>query len=116
MEIEERKDGTTVVLAPAGRADAFGGPKLGDRLSEVISRGEVKIVVDCHALTYISSVGLRALFVAARACETDGGELAIAAATSGCKSVMEIAGFMKIMRCFDTVEEAIIGTSPNGTA
>lgn len=115
MEFEEQKYGATVVLSIAGRADAFGGPTVGDRLAEIIERGDVNIVVDCRGLSYISSVGLRALFVAARACQAEGGELVIAAATFGCKSVMEIAGFMKIINYFDKVEEAVSGISPDGT-
>lgn len=116
MEVEEQKYGATVVLSITGRADAFGGPKVSDRLTEIIERGDVNIVVDCRGMSYISSVGLRALFVAARACHTEGGELVIAEATVGCKSVMEIAGFMKIMNYFDNVEEAVSGMSPDGTA
>ena len=65
MEIHQQQQSNVIVLGPVGRLDSLSCREFEARLlSELEQSGSV--VVDCTALDYISSAGLRALLVAAK--------------------------------------------------
>ena len=111
MQIEERTDGSVVVVSLDGRADGFTGEDLETALSEIVDRGDVKIVLDCRQMTYINSVGLRVLFICARNCKADGGKMVIAGVRPECRAPMDISGFGAIIDFYDSSDEAVSALS-----
>ena len=107
MEIEERTEGTTIVVSLNGRLDGVTAPDLEAKIAGIVDRGDVRVVLDCADMKYVSSAGLRALLVSARNCQQEGGKMAMAALKPECKSVMEMSGFLSIIDCHDTSEAAI---------
>jgi len=107
MEIEERTEGTTVVVSLNGRLDGVTAPDLEVKIAGIVDRGDVRVVLDCTDMIYVSSTGLRALLVSARNCQQEGGKMAIAALKPECKSVMEMSGFLSIIDCHETSEAAV---------
>jgi anti-sigma B factor antagonist len=55
---------------------------------------------------YISSVGLRALMVAAKQVKTQGGRIAVAALTPMVREVFQISRFHLVFSLFDEVDAA----------
>ncbi len=107
MQIKEEKDESAVIVSLHGRADGLGGSDLEEILAAIVERGDVNIVLDCDQLTYINSSGLRILFTCARNCKEHGGNLVLAALKPACRSTMEISGFLAMIDCFDTAEDAL---------
>ena len=107
MEIEERTEGTAVVVSLNGRLDGVSGPDLETRLAAIVERGDVRVVLDCGQMGYVSSAGLRVLLISARKCQQGDGKLAIAALQPECRSVMEMSGFLSIIECHETSEAAL---------
>ena len=107
MEIEERAAGSAVVVSLNGRLDGLTAPDLETRIKAILTRGEARVVLDCSSMRYVSSVGLRVLVVSARDCQKAGGKLTLAALQGNCRSVLEMSGFLSIIDCHDTAEEAL---------
>ena len=106
VEIAERKAGSTVIVSLDGRLDGHGAPDLEATVLAIVERGDVRVVLDCSSLRYISSFGLRALLVCARNCRKQGGKLAIAALQPDCQSVVEMSGLLSMIEWHDTTEAA----------
>ena len=107
MKIEERNEGPAVVISPAGRLDAAGAPELEARIAAVAGTAPGRVVMDCREVAYISSAGLRALLLGARACHQTGCEFSVAALTPECRSVMDATGLLTVLDCPETVEAAL---------
>ena len=107
MEIEERTEGTAVVVSLNGRLDGTTAPDLEARVASIVERGDVRLVLECSQMGYVSSAGLRVLLVGARKCQQGGGKLAMAALQPECRSVMEMSGFLSIIECHETDEAAV---------
>ena len=107
MEIDERTEGTAVVVSLNGRLDGVTAPDLEARITAIVERGDTRVALDCAEMGYVSSAGLRALLVSARKCQQGGGKLTMAALQPDCRSVMEMSGFMAIIECHETSEAAV---------
>ena len=107
MEIGERHEGSAVVVSLNGRLGGGSASILLARISAIVERGSVRIVLDCEGLTYINSAGLRALLIAARACRQAGGRFAIAALAPQCRSIVEMSGFLAVIDYRETREAAL---------
>ena len=107
MEIGERTEGTAVVVSLNGRLDGVTGPDLEARIGGIVERGDVRVVLECGEMSYVSSAGLRVLLISARKCQQGGGKLALAALKPECLSVLEMSGFLSIIDCHETSEAAL---------
>ena len=107
MTIDERQEGTAVIVSPVGRLDAAGAPALEGKVSALARHGVRRVVLDCRGVAYINSAGLRVLLVSAKACHQAGGRLTIAALGPQCRSIMYASGLLSILGSHETVEEAL---------
>lgn len=110
MEIHEQQQGNVIVLGPAGRLDSLSCREFEARLLAALEQSG-SVVVDCAALDYISSAGLRALLVAAKRNRTSGGRLALATLRDPIREVFDISGFTTIFAIYPTVEAAVASLS-----
>ena len=108
MKIEERNEGSTVVLSLAGRLDAAGAQVLEARVAAAAKAAPGRLVLDCREVAYISSAGLRALLLGARACIQIGCEFSVAGLRPDCRSVLDVTGLLMVLDCPGTVEDALI--------
>lgn len=76
-------------------------------MAPCISEGATRFIVDCPKLNYVSSSGLRALVVAAKAVKSKGGEFSCCALGGVVRKVFEITGFTALLLGYETVEDAL---------
>ena len=57
--IEERKNGSLLVVSPARRPDATGAPAPETRMSAIMARGAPRIMLDCIRMTVVRSARAR---------------------------------------------------------
>ena len=88
MGIEEQTKDSLVIVALSGRVDGFSAPELEERLMEITGRGDVRVLLDCEKMDYISSAGLRAVLMGARKCSQGDGNLSLCALQPECESVI----------------------------
>ncbi len=106
MNVETSHTGTTAVAAVSGRVDSANAKEFEEELSAIIDKGSTGLVVDCGELNYISSAGLRVFLIAIRKTSAAGGGLALCRVPDHILEVLEISGFSRLAKVFDTVEEA----------
>ena len=84
MEVLFQERGAVNVLKVQGRIDHAAAPAFQEALAPYLaacSNGKVPLALDFSAVEYISSIGLRALMLAARQVKAQGGRIAIVALT-----------------------------------
>ena len=106
MNVETSYTGSTAVAAVSGRVDSANAKDFEEELSAIIDKGATGLVVDCGELNYISSAGLRVFLIAIRKTSAVGGGLALCRVPDHINEVLEISGFSRLAKVFDTVEEA----------
>lgn len=106
MKVTTTQSENTAVAAVNGRVDSANAKDLDQELSKIIDGGVNQLVVDCSELSYISSAGLRALLVAIKKTNAAGGGVAMCQVPPHIREVLEVSGFTRLTKVFDTPAEA----------
>ncbi len=107
MPISVKTTNEVKVLEFEGKLDTQTSPEAQDQLTELIEKGEKKILVNFGKLDYISSAGLRVLLIAAKQLKSADGELRLCCLNEVVKEVFDISGFTTIFNVFGSESEAL---------
>ncbi len=107
MQIKEDKQAEVLILAVSEHLDTATSTIFESRLLGLVDRGERKIVVDCSALEYVNSAGLKVFLLAAKRLEPLGGKLVLCALAPTVLMIFEMIGFTRIMKIVPTLAEAL---------
>jgi anti-anti-sigma factor len=77
-----------------------------DLLAKVASTN-VRLVVDCSELTYVSSAGLRVFLELARRVSSKQGKLALCSLARQVQQVFELAGLTSLLSIYPTQQDAV---------
>jgi len=117
MEIGEARYGDVVMLSPVGRIDHATSEAFQKHLMAAVGEGEaVSVVLDFSGVDYVSSVGLRALMIAAKQSKKTEGALAVAGLQPVVKEIFEISRFNYVVKIFDTPRDAVAALSSEALA
>ncbi len=116
MQIKEDKQGDAVVLTVSEHLDSATASVFESRLLGLVDRGERRIVVDCAALDYVNSAGLKVFLLAAKRLEPLGGRLVLCALAPSVLMIFEMIGFTRIMKIMASREDALRVLRDDGTA
>lgn len=86
-----QRDGGNVTLFAEGRIDTYNAPQFAAEMEKALD-GAASLTLDFSALTYISSSGLRAVMLAAKAMAKQG-EMRIVGASESVYDILETTGF-----------------------
>jgi len=96
----EKLDRATVVI-PEGRLDFGAAENFQKRLEEVLAgaqaTGPAAVIIDCSALDYVSSAGLRTFLLSARTAQRTGIAFALCALKPAVREVFDLSGFVRVM-------------------
>jgi len=115
LDLNERRVGHAIVLAPVGRIDMGSADQLRDRLIPMVTaaaKAGDSVVLDFAAVDYISSAGLRVLMLAAKEARASGGKIAVAALQPLVNEIFQISRFDKVLPCHAGVDDAIQAIAP----
>ncbi len=107
MPISVKTTNEVKVLEFEGKLDTQTSPDTQEQLTELIEKGEKKILVNFGKLNYISSAGLRVLLTAAKQLKPVNGELRVCGLNEIVKEVFDISGFITILKVFGSESEAL---------
>lgn len=113
MQINEQKQGDVMIVSIDDHLDTMAAPAFEQRMLGLIDGGERKIVVDCSALQYVNSAGLKVFLLAAKKLEPLGGQMIVCSLAASVMMIFEMIGFTRIMKISPSREEALraLGTS-----
>lgn len=119
MELQSRHEDKALILCPEGRidhthADAF-KLALDPHLSVCTSDGKV-LVLDFSGVTFISSIGLRALMIAIKQVKAQGGRMILAELTPLVLEVFKISRFDMLFEIHPSRAAALAALSSGGGA
>lgn len=107
MQLTHAQYADAFVLIPVGRIDQSTAPDFQSALLDVVGEGGACVVVDFSDVSYISSVGLRALMIAAKQAKAKNMAIAVAGLSPSVNEVFEISRFNFVVRIFDSVTAAL---------
>ncbi|GHV47628.1 hypothetical protein AGMMS49546_37440 [Spirochaetia bacterium] len=94
MTIEERRNGTKVVLLIAGKLDTTAAPDLESELDTLIRTFTTEIILDFSKLTEISSMGLRVILQTQKSLSAKKGKLVITNISPLVREIFEMTGLI----------------------
>lgn len=103
--VHTRDDGIGVVT-PAGRLNMVSARRLKEILSELVTAGTTRIVVDLGETTFLDSSGLGALIGGLKSARQAGGDLRIARVSPAVMTVFELTNLDRVLRARDSVDSA----------
>jgi anti-anti-sigma factor len=107
MEIAEQVNGDITVVEVKGRIDSNTAKVFGERLTDLISAGRARLVVDFKNIIYISSAGFRALLVAGRLAEQTNGQLALCSLSAEVQRLFDLGAFTDLFVIYSSREEGL---------
>ena len=112
MKFDEAQYGNAIVLLPEGRLDQDTAAAFQERLLEAVGGGNEAVIVDFSKIPYISSVGLRAIMIAAKQSKSDGVSLSVADLTDTVREIFEISRFNFVVTVHESLRDAVAAVSP----
>lgn len=106
MKLTSEKENDHFVIEVDGDLDASSCIILDKSISEAVSKGEKKIIVDCSRLNYISSAGLGVFMSYLQDFENNKISLVLCNLSDKVKSVFQILGLDQLIKIVNTREEA----------
>lgn len=107
MQITEQKQGDVMIVAIDDHLDTMAAPVFEQKVLSLIDGGERKLLIDCSALQYVNSAGLKVFLLAAKKLEPLGGQLVICSLAASVLMIFEMIGFTRIMKILPNREEGL---------
>ena len=107
MDIQSKIEGQVAQVSVKGSIDTLTSSSLADALSEHITSGCYRIVLDLAEVDYTSSAGLRVLLGIAKLTREKGGDLRLSSIQQNVLKVLSLSGFTSILKIFDTPDAAM---------
>lgn len=107
MDIEITKSGQATVLTPKGDFDMAAADDMKRRLTELIDRGQSRLVMDLAQVPYIDSSGLGALVAAMKHARSAGGDIKLCALTPDVRAIFDMTRLIKVMEVHGSRQEAL---------
>ncbi len=105
------KKDEVVIVMPDGQLDTNTSPEAEKMLMKQIDAGETRIVMDFSKTDYMSSAGLRVILKTASLLQERGGGFALCNANEQIVEVLEISGFLDIVKYISSLEDAVAAVS-----
>ena len=103
MNVSFEKLALTTLVIPEGRLDFSSAASFERQLNEVLAgagTAPAAVIIDCAALDYVSSAGLRAFLLAARGSQRAGISFALCALKPAVREVFDLSGFTRIITVY----------------
>ena len=115
MKIRLESVGEVTLVVAEGRLDFGASPRFQEHLEQALTgsgQAPTAVVVDCAALEYVSSAGLRVFLLAARTAQRAGMSFALTTLTPAVREVFELSGFIRMIPVHTERAAALASASP----
>lgn len=106
MEITSRLSEGVALVSVVGRVDSAVARDWEFGLVAAVNEGGGQVVLDFGELSYMSSAGLRGLLVASKKADAEGGRIVICRVSDRIREILEVSGFVRFLKVYDSVDEA----------
>ena len=114
MEIQSEQHQQVLVISLAGSFDALTADQARSYIGAQFDGGQRQVILDLGRVDFMSSSGVRVLLQMLKQSRKVGGDFRLAAPQPGIQRTLEIAGLVRVLKVYPTVEEAVHSFSPVG--
>jgi len=114
MQISTEQHDDVVVVSIVGSLDALTAPQAADFLAAQVPVEQKQWVINLGQVKYMGSTGLRMIMEVMKKGREQGGDVRLAAAQPNVRRILEMSGLLRIMKAYDTVDEAIASFNESG--
>ena len=107
MDIQVTQTGGVTLVVPQGDLDMGTADHVKRMLTELIAKGQSKLVMDLTGVSYVDSSGLGALVAAMKQARAVGGNLKLCGLQDDVRSIFEMARLIKVMAVHSDRQEAV---------
>ena len=97
MNVEITQTDNQVILTLEGRLDTVTSSEFEKKLTPYLSMQAIELIMDCSAMEYISSAGLRVVLMAHKSITAKGGRFIVRNLSKEVRSVFDMTGFSRIL-------------------
>ncbi|MBR5299576.1 MAG: STAS domain-containing protein [Bacteroidales bacterium] len=97
MKVEITQTDNQVMAIIEGRLDTVTSSEFEKNLSPYFTAQSIELILDCAAMEYISSAGLRVVLMAHKSITAKGGRFIIRNLSNEVRSVFDMTGFSRIL-------------------
>ena len=109
-------DGDILAIVLGGDLDSTSAPEFDRQIQGHLDAGHSKIIIDCHRMGYISSLGIASLVALQTKLKRRGGEVKLAAIFGPAMEVMRLVRLDKMLDIYGDLEFARKSFYPTGQA
>ncbi len=114
LSVETRDEGGRSVVAVAGEVDVYTGPRLRERLNDLLDSGENHLIIDLTAVDFLDSTGLGILVGVLSRVKSVGGSMVLVCSAERILKVFRITGLHALFPIAPDLDSAL-GTQPVAT-
>lgn len=107
MKLEHSQVGGVTLLEFSGEFDAFNLPPIQKAVDEILDRGETRLVLQMHRLTFLNSSALGYLIKVRRRAQEAGGDCVLAQPGKFVRKLLATVGLDRIYSIYETTEDAL---------
>ena len=107
MDISVSIEKDYVLLRLEGRLEATQAARFTEVAQKALQEGRPNLILDCSALSYVASMGLRCFLLSQKETQKAGGKLVFFGLNDNVRSVFSLTGFDKIVQSRMSLEDAL---------
>lgn len=107
VELKSKQSGSVLVITIKGKLDSVTTPNVEKQIFDLINQGNVKVILNLGAVTYISSSGMRMLFSTQTKVVGLLGKIIMCSVSPEVFEALKIAGFEHVLEYAASESEAL---------
>ncbi|MGI5211424.1 STAS domain-containing protein [Plantactinospora sp. CA-290183] len=115
LTVRTEQRGEMAVVSVGGELDMATAPQLQDQITDLLEKGQTRLVFDLSDLTFCDSTGLSVFVRARNSADEAGGVVRLAAPRRGVLRILEVSGLVEVLQTYPTVDEAVAGEAAPAT-
>ena len=112
LTVQTEQRAGVVVVSVAGELDMATAPQLQDQISDLLERGQTRLVFDLAEVSFCDSTGLSVFVRAKNGADEVGGVVRLAAPQRGVLRILEVSGLVEVLHTYPSVDEAVAAQEP----
>ena len=108
MEISTETRNGTLIAKAEGRIDGSNARDFESAVQSAVRDCEGPVIIDCENLSYISSAGLRAILLIAKALGKRNVKFALCSLSAPIAEIFQISGFDQIISTHPSLDKALV--------
>lgn len=107
MDLEFKNKDDKLIIYMAGELDHHSAEEVRNKIDDRLDRGNItKLIMDFSGVSFMDSSGIGVVIGRYKKLSTKGGNICVTRAKGSVKRVFELSGMFKIIKLYDSIEEA----------